>query len=456
MKTVLGILSGGSGSRLWPLSRKKFPKQFHDLSGSGQPMIVDTVDRLSALGDPVIVTGKHLESTTMTILHRMGRMDVSVLVEPSSKDTAAAIALLTKYALEQGDDTMVGVFPADHVIEHDDIFEYTVRKSLDTANEKQAVVTIGIVPHYAATSFGYLQLTDLDSEVKKVKTFIEKPNKEKAEELLRKGDVVWNAGMFIFPARVMKKLFEQYMPDMWSAILEADTEEELVQVFDAIEGKSIDYGIMEKAGNLLCIPAEFGWKDLGSWEDIVARKGSTDKLVQVHAQNGTFVHMHPMQKTAVIIGMDDVIVVDTPDALLVMKSGEGQNMKKAVQELKQESSTQLEEHRFEERPWGRFEVLLDTPSFKSKRLILLPGKKLSYQRHEKRKEHWTITKGKGVVLLNGVEKEVIAGDNVTIPPGMKHRLGNVSSEPLEWIEVQTGSYFGEDDIERFEDDFGRV
>ncbi len=449
MNIILGILSGGSGTRLWPLSRKRFPKQFHDLAGTGNPLLVDTIDRLMPLGKPVILTGEHLRAPTMTMLHRMGRSDLDLVIEPAAKDTAPAIALLTKQALDEDADAIVGIFPADHAITDVEGFRKTIQKAIDVAGRNRAIVTVGIKPNHPATNYGYIK-TNGDGDALQVKSFIEKPDLAKAEDLIRDEHVFWNAGIFIFPAKKMADLFKEHAPEIWNGI-------EAGQNWDEMPSISIDYAVMEKANDLLCVPAEFDWTDLGSWEEIALRRGSSDTLIGIESKGAVFRHLHPMQKTAVIVGVDDVIVIDTPDALLVMKSGEGQTLKKAGAELKEKSDAQLHEHRFEERPWGRFEVLLDTDNFKSKRLVLFPEKQFSYQRHARRKEHWTIVKGSARVRLDDEWTDLNAGDSVTIEKGQKHQLYNPSkTEMLEVIEVQTGDYFGEDDIERFEDDFGRA
>ncbi len=230
----------------------------------------------------------------------------------------------------------------------------------------------------------------------------------------------------------------------------------LSDIFAELPKIAIDFGIMEKISGILAVPYAGDWADVGSWEDVVLKRGAATPIVEVDGSGSSYISVIPQTKRAVFLGVDNLIAVDTPDALLIMRKGSGQGLKKVVEHLRTEQAPELKEHTFEERPWGRFEVLLNTENFKSKRLLLLPGKQLSYQRHKHRTENWTITRGEGMVTLNDAESSVKAGDHITITAGTKHRLKNHTNEPLEFIEVQTGTYFGEDDIERFADEYGRV
>lgn len=455
-KRLFGILSGGSGTRLWPLSRTTFPKQFQDLAGTGTPLIISTVERFKALGMPVIITSQKLVTATNTSLHRHAHTDIALLVEPEGKNTSAAIALITSVAFKENPDATIGIFPADHHIEKLEAFTNIVEQAYALAELHQCIITIGIKPTYAATEYGYILLDAPAADGSHaVSKFIEKPDLQTATTLITDSNVVWNAGMFIFPARVMANLFEEYLPEVWNPIHGATNTDELATAYREVPSVSIDYGIMEKINTIRCLPADIGWSDLGSWESVMDTRTDVRKINEIDGSGNAFLHMHPAQKSAHFIGVDDTYVIDTPDTLLVVKRGSGQRVRDIVKKLEAEQSPLLHEHSFEERPWGRFEILLDTPQYKSKRLILLPGKKISYQRHKHRTENWTILSGQASVILD--DKEIIAraGDHITIPPGTKHRLANNGTEPLIWLEAQTGSYFGEDDIERFDDDFGR-
>jgi mannose-1-phosphate guanylyltransferase/mannose-6-phosphate isomerase len=456
---IAGILCGGNGTRLWPLSREKFPKQFHDLAGTGQPLLIDTLERLEALSLPItIITNAQHQDSTRTMLSRFHKQ-AQVIGEPVARDTAAAVGLLTLFAMRQNPDAIVGSFHSDHVIKDQAAFQTAVEAAYKLAEEQGSVVTIAINPTYPATAFGYLQVID-DASVaphKRVTKFIEKPNRESAEQLLAQGNVAWNAGMFFFPAKVMAEHFTTHLPELWQKLsLVADDLSNLSEIFTDLPKIAIDVGIMEKIEQILSVTYGGDWVDIGSWEDVMTHRAQAGDVTQVAGTNNQVLSLIPHAKKVVFVGLDDVIAVDTPDALLLLKKGSGQALKQAVEQLKESDPLLVKEHSFEERPWGRFEILLNTDKFKSKRLLLLPGGSLSYQRHQHRSEEWTITSGEGTVTLNDVAKLVRAGEHVTIPAGTKHRLYNHTSEPLELIEVQTGTYFGEDDIERFSDNYGRV
>lgn len=455
---IVGILSGGSGTRLWPLSRTSFPKQFHDLTGSGQPILLETLGRLRPLGSPIIVTGEPLHTATQTFLHRYAQTDVPVIAEPAARNTAPAIALLTRHALlTSGPNALVGAFPADHAIRDVTAFQEAVERAFLLAERTQGIVTLGVTPTFPATGYGYLSLAPTETaDVFRVARFVEKPPLDVVTTLLAQGTVAWNAGMFVFHAGAMADALALHCPDIWNPISQSDLSPASLQSFFAdLPTISIDYAVMERLQTLWCLPLNCGWNDIGSWEEIFSLK-TLEKPLSVRGQDNHYLPLHPRPKRAVFVGLNDVFVVDTPDAVLILRRGDGQYIKDAVEELRKESHPSLHHQTYEERPWGRFEILLDTEHFKSKRISLLPGKKLSYQRHQHRQEEWTITAGEGLVKIDDVYRNVRPGDHITIPQGAKHRIINPGSEPLEFIEVQTGTYFGEDDIERFDDEYGRV
>ena len=453
------ILSGGAGTRLWPLSRETHPKQFYDLAGTGRALMVETAERLARFGQLHILTTQSLRFASMGLLSRLN-ISAKVVGEPIPRNTAAAVALATWQSLRADAQSVVGIFPADHLIKDRAVFGEALNAAFDEA-ETGKILTLGIHPTHASTAYGYIELeknaADHMNRAAKVQRFVEKPPVEKAEELIRSGKAVWNAGIFIFKARTMADEFRKQMPELWGLIeqIKAD-ESNLAEIYPRLPSISVDYGVMEKARELFCVPTPaMGWSDVGSWEEVAKHTQTLGRPVQVKAKNNFYAGMIPDEKRIAFVGVEDLVVVDTPDALLVARKGEGQSVREAVEELKKEKAPQTHHHVFEERPWGRFEVLMDTPFFKSKRISMWPKQRLSYQSHSKRAEHWVVVRGEARVTLDGKDFDLKAGDHIFIPLQAKHRIANPGTDVMEFIEVQTGSYFGEDDIQRFEDDYGR-
>ncbi|MFM6928310.1 MAG: mannose-1-phosphate guanylyltransferase/mannose-6-phosphate isomerase [Bdellovibrio sp.] len=453
------VLSGGSGTRLWPISRQQMPKQFCTIFE--KPLQTLTLERCQRMGSPWIVTSKALQNLTEINLKDNGMKNVQVVYEPYGKNTAPAIAVLCKLLQTQGKmNEVVGVFPSDHLITQEDAFLKVVDFAKAVATENK-VVTLGITPSYPETGYGYIQtqpnsLKEQGSlKAYSVVKFHEKPALEKAKDFLAQGSFSWNAGIFVFKVSHMISLFEKHQPDMWALVssLKADAAN-LDEIYSKVQNISIDYAIMEKLSSdeLACIPSEFGWSDVGSW-DAVASLQKGQHVLNVKGQ-GNFV-FGESGKHYSMIGLDDVIVVDTADAMMLVKKGHSQDVRHVVDSLNQEKSTLVKDHIYEYRPWGYFEILKDTDAFKSKVIRVNPHSQLSYQSHAKREEHWTITKGSGEVVLNDEVIPVKAGTHIHIPLGAKHRMRNNSNEMLEFVEVQLGSYFGEDDIVRYQDDYKR-
>jgi mannose-1-phosphate guanylyltransferase/mannose-1-phosphate guanylyltransferase/mannose-6-phosphate isomerase len=292
-----------------------------------------------------------------------------------------------------------------------------------------------------------------------VARFVEKPPKEIASELLSQGRSVWNAGMFVFRADTMAGEFRKHAPELWSRLESIKTDgSNLESIYSQLPPISIDYAVMERCHQIQCIPVDLGWSDVGSWEEILRadnRSGLGGKNIEVRAAGNFYVGHGTNIKRTAFVGVQDLIVVETPDALLVMQQGSGQDVKGVVDALKSEKSSLASRHSFEDRPWGRFEILVETPRYKSKRIIVWPGQRLSYQSHTKRAEHWVVVSGDAEVTLNDVVHRLKPGQSIDIPLGAKHRMANPGSEILEFIEVQTGTYFGEDDITRYQDNYGR-
>lgn len=452
------ILSGGSGTRLWPVSRQQMPKQFCEIFS--EPLQTLTLKRCLQLGQPWIVTSKALETLTELNL-KQNKAKAVVVYEPFGKNTAPAIAALCRLLiLENKADEVVGIFPSDHLITDEKTFFEVVDFACQVAQGNK-VVTLGITPSYPETGYGYIQTKAVSHKEQgylkaySVVKFHEKPDIEKAKEFMAQGSFCWNAGIFVFKASHMAALFEKHQPELWQQMsqLKAD-KSNLEAVYHQAKSISIDYAIMEKLSGdeLTCVPAEFGWNDVGSW-DAVAGLVKSHEMVNIKS-SGNFA-FGDSKKHYSAIGVEDVIVVDTSDALMLVKKGQSQDVRHVVELLNQQKSKLVKEHPFEYRPWGYFEILKDTDHFKSKVIRVNPHSQISYQSHAKREEHWTITQGAGEVVLNDEVIPVQAGTHIHIPLGAKHRIRNNTDQMLEFVEVQLGTYFGEDDIVRYQDDYKR-
>lgn len=465
MKFTPIILSGGSGTRLWPVSRVKYPKQFCEILE--KPLQTLTVERLQKYGQGILVTSEKLKDLTEKDIIQSNLQIEKVLYEPLGRNTAAAVALACKYLdLHSRTKEVVGVFSSDALILRRDEFDKALSAAARSANEG-FVVTLGIQPRGPETGFGYIQVREraLDThEATEVLNFHEKPTLEKAISFVNDGHYFWNAGIFLFKVSRMIELFRQHEPQMWNLIdsLKIDLSN-LDTIYSELKSISLDYAIIEKlsSAELRCVACDIGWSDVGSWDALVevtepapyTENGFKKQPVQIAAKSNS-IFSHQKKKYAVV-GADDLIVVDTADVLLICKKGESQKVKDLVDVLKGTDSKIVAEHVFENRPWGRFEVLRDESHYKSKVIRVEPGQKLSYQSHAHRAEHWVIVKGEAVVILNDEEHPMKQGEHIYIPQGAKHRILNRSNSAVEFIEVQVGTYFGEDDIVRYQDDYGR-
>lgn len=457
------ILSGGSGSRLWPVSRQSFPKQFCELLD--ESLYTKTLKRLLPLGSPWTVTVRELNVLTERSLKENGVPVEQVIYEPFGKNTAPAIAVLCKvFEMKGWADEVVGIFPADHLIDDEAAFHQAVRVGGVIANDGH-VVTLGVHPTYPATAYGYIETTGPFRETSaksfalRATGFREKPNESTARDFIVRGGFYWNAGMFIFKVSKMADLIRQFVPDIGHLVdgLKSDLGH-LDEIYQAVRSISIDYAVMERLPSHVCIPCSFTWNDLGSWDAIAEilkpTPDTAENLVEVGNSADNFVYPIP-KKTYGLVGVEDLIVVDTQDALLIAKKGESERVKEVVETLKKGVNAVATQHQFEVRPWGRFQILSDSMDYKSKTITVDPGAQLSYQSHAKRAEHWVIVKGAGEVVLDDEIIPVQAGQHVYIPMGTKHRIRNTSQNPLEFVEVQVGTYFGEDDIVRYQDEYKR-
>jgi mannose-1-phosphate guanylyltransferase/mannose-6-phosphate isomerase len=460
------VLSGGSGTRLWPISRRKFPKQFCEIFNESLQNL--TLKRVSTLGNPMLVTGQDLK--TLTEIHiKKSEVNVrQVLYEPKSKNTGPAVLVACEWLKSMGhENECVGFFPADHLIQDEEEFLSAVKLAQSVA-ESGKIVTLGVRPTYPETGYGYIQKTKKSlqegSEIFGVVQFHEKPNLETAKKFLLTQEYLWNAGIFIGRVKDFLSSFEKFQNDMRSEAKKLKSDlSNLLEVYEKMPNISLDYAIMEKLSvdQLSVVPVDLGWNDVGSWDAVadhfrargLSSKGTT--VLSTGTDHNHFVFSQTGREVA-LVEVDNLIVVDTADTLLIASKGSSQKVREIVDQLNQKKSKLAEEPTFEDRPWGHFQILKDTEHFKSKVIQVWAKSQISYQSHGKRAEHWIITQGKGEVVLNDQIIPVQAGSHVHIPLGAKHRIRNTTDHTLEFVEVQLGSYFGEDDIVRYSDDYNRA
>ena len=461
------ILSGGSGTRLWPVSRLNYPKQFCEFYD--RSFLDESIERLKPFGDPYVLTVEGMKSLTVKSLTAHNLDPQRAIFEPMGKNTAPAIALLCHYMQLQGlSEDVVGVFPADHFIADQKRFCEVVSFANELASQGH-VVTLGIRPRYPATGYGYIELKNEifeqsgEQEAFLVEAFREKPNLLTAQEFVQSGRHYWNAGMFVFKVSAMIEHFQKYLPETWAKITQIDKDFKNAKYHYAnLQSTSIDYGIMEKLESQVCIPCEIGWSDVGSWDELARLSEEVPSLTSLSRDDVFTVSSNSnytfsvKKKLIGLVDVKDLIVVDTPDALLVAQRGSSQKVKDLVAEVRQAGLSQATDHKFETRPWGGFDTLYDGENFKVKVINVDPGHRLSYQSHEKRNETWVVTKGEATVTLDGDQKVLKEGDTIKIPAHSKHRIENTGSVECLFVEVQTGTYFGEDDITRYDDDYGRA
>lgn len=467
MKAVAVVLAGGSGTRLWPLSRLQIPKQFLAVVGDST-LFEATVNRLAPLiarNDVLVVSSR---ANAMGEGHG-ALAPFNKLLEPVGRNTAPAIALaaarLMAEGREDGDPIMV-VLPADHVITNVPAFHDCLRTAIDCAAQDR-LVTFGIRALHPETGFGYLNAPGECTGARKVARFKEKPDRATAERMLAEGGWFWNSGMFVWRASAILKAIAEHAPEVHAAIANIRTAAKSIGWQPAIEahfadapGISIDHAVLEKAADVWAVPADIGWSDVGSWDAVhdIAEKDECGNALQgqVIALDSQNTLVRGANRLIATIGVEDLTIVDTPDALLVAKRGHAQDVKHIVAQLQQRDTREHIEHLTVQRPWGRYTVLQESPGCKIKSIVVNPGGRLSLQSHQHRSEHWVVTAGTATVTRGEELYTVAQNESTFIPAGIKHRLENRGSVPLEIIEVQVGSYVGEDDITRYDDQYGRV
>ncbi len=463
------ILAGGSGTRLWPLSREFYPKQLINMYNQ-HTMLQNTVIRLDntdGMDAPLIVCNDVHRFMTAEQLHQIDVKPRAIILEPAARNTAPAIALAAIQLTAQDRDPVMLVLPADHHINDVSAFHQGIQKG-KTLAEEGYLITFGIVPDTPETGYGYIQKGDsLDDTVCRIQRFVEKPDLTTARAYLDSGDYCWNSGMFMFKASVILKELETHAPDMVKTCKKAVSQgwQDLdffrvdPAVFDRVQADSIDCAVMEKTGRGVMVSLDAGWNDLGSFDALwqTEQKDTRANVIKgdvlIHDVNGSYINAQ--SRLVAVVGMDDVVVVETRDAVLVAPRDRVQYVKQIVNQLKSGSRRESDTHAKVYRPWGDYETIDQSHRYQVKRITVKPGAKLSLQKHFHRAEHWTVVSGTAIVT-RGEETLMLREDQSTyIPLGTVHRLENPGKIPLELIEVQSGAYLGEDDIVRFDDVYGR-
>jgi len=463
------ILSGGAGTRLWPLSRELYPKQLLPL-GSDKTMLQETVRRLDGVAgveNPLIVCNEAHRFMVAEQIRQLDKVAEAIILEPCGRNTAPAVAIAAFYALKMEIDPILLILPADHLIQDVAQFHQAIHVGEKQA-QQGALVTFGIVPEKAETGYGYIRAErEDDFSVSAVAEFVEKPDLETAQKYLAAGNYYWNSGMFMFKASRYLEELQQFQPDMFSACEDAftgmtsdlDFQRLNSSKFALCPSNSIDYAVMEKTDRAVVIPLAAGWNDIGSWSalwDVHPHDADGNVLVgDVLTEKATNCYLHASHRLIAAVGVKDLVVVETADAVLVAQRNQVQNVKGIVEQLKQMDRNEALLHRRVNRPWGAYEGVDVGERFQVKRITVHPGASLSLQKHHHRAEHWIVVKGTAKVTCG--EKQMVLSENQStyIPLGEIHRLENPGRIPLEIIEVQSGSYLGEDDIVRLEDNYGR-
>jgi mannose-1-phosphate guanylyltransferase/mannose-6-phosphate isomerase len=471
MKIIPVILSGGSGTRLWPLSRRGHPKQYLSLVGE-HTMLQETILRLKGIAGltaPLVICNNEHRFLVAGQLQKIGITDATILLEPVGRNTAPAIAAAALQAIQTNDDedVVLLVLSADHVIQDTLAFH----KSVDTAAEQAGngkLVTFGIVPSDANTAYGYIHKGERIGEAFMVRQFVEKPNQNTANLYLQSKEYLWNSGMFMFKATTLIEELSFHSSSIIHAV--KDSVENATQDLDFIRleeqtfasspSDSIDYALMEKSDNVVVVPLDALWNDIGSWSALyeIGAKDENGNVTRgdVKAIDTTNSYINASHHMVALIGVDNLIVIDTPDATLVASQDKVHEVKSIVESLQEEGRSVAHSHRKVYRPWGWFDSIEAGEHFQVKKLHVNPGGKLSLQMHHQRAEHWVITQGLATVVNGDEELTLSQGQSTYIPMNTKHSLENLQKEPLELIEVQSGTYLGEDDIIRFEDIYGRT
>jgi len=463
------ILSGGAGTRLWPLSRALYPKQFLSLN-SNKTLFQETLCRLKKLemADPIIVCNEEHRFIVAENIHNIGDRAQNIILEPVGRNTAPAIAAAALFAIENNDDPLLMVLPSDHIIEDIEAFCAATTLAKELA-EKGHMVTFGIKPTKAHSGYGYIEQGEAIAEnANKIAAFKEKPDIKTAQSFIESGKYFWNSGMFCFKASNYLEELEKHQPDLLKHVKDSvsNSKNDLdfnrlnKDAFEQCSDISIDYAVMEHTNNGVVVGLDANWMDIGSWDSVweIADKDVNGNVCKgdIITQDSKNNYVYSKDKLVAILGAENLIIIDTQDALLVADKSKAQDVKTIVSKLKKDSRAEATHHKTVYRPWGHYTPISEGLRYQTKHISVKSGGKISLQKHQHRSEHWIIVRGTAKVIKGDETFILTENESVYLPIGVVHSLENIDDTVLEVIEVQTGDYLSEDDIIRLEDIYGRV